>query len=75
MGQLAKELSDRKQGEFPAQPLPNPRGHQQLNAVTILRSGKIIGIDESARASLKKASTSKVSEIEKVMNPHPSQKG
>jgi hypothetical protein len=28
VGQMAKELSGRKQGEFPAQTIPNLRGHQ-----------------------------------------------
>jgi hypothetical protein len=48
VGQLAKELSGRKQGEFPAQTIPNPGGHQQLQAVMVLRSGKEIGTDETA---------------------------
>jgi hypothetical protein len=30
VGQLAKEMSSRKQGEFPAQTILNPGGHQQV---------------------------------------------
>jgi hypothetical protein len=41
VGQLAKDLSGRKRGEFPSQTIPNPRGHEELKAVTILRSGKV----------------------------------
>jgi hypothetical protein len=46
MGQMAKELSGRKQGEFPAQTIPNSGGHQQLKAAMVLRSGKVIGTEE-----------------------------
>jgi hypothetical protein len=35
---LAKELSKRKMGEFLAQTIPNPRGHEQLKAITTLKS-------------------------------------
>ena len=69
MGQLTKELSERKNGEFPSQTIPNPRGPKQLNVVTNLRNSKVIGIDELAQASPAKASTSKVSEMEKVNAP------
>jgi hypothetical protein len=48
VGQIAKELSGRKQGELPAQTIPNLGGHQQLQAVTVLRSGKVIGTEETA---------------------------
>jgi hypothetical protein len=47
---LAKELSERKRGEFPAQTIPNPRGHEQLKAMTTLRSGKTI--DNKVRIEL-----------------------
>ncbi|XP_062158728.1 uncharacterized protein LOC133866205 [Alnus glutinosa] len=73
VGQLAKELSERKRGEFPSQTLPNPGGHEQLKAVTILRSGKTIdtkvGIEETIPTSPTAATTSKVSEKEKVSAP------
>ena len=39
MGQLAKEMNTRKQGEFLAQRIPNSGGHQQLQSVMVLRSG------------------------------------
>jgi hypothetical protein len=38
VGQLAKDLSERKSGKFPSQTVPNPRGHEQLNAMAALRS-------------------------------------
>jgi hypothetical protein len=73
VGQMAKELSERKRGEFPSQTIPNPRGHEQLKAVTTLRSGKQIdnkvGIDETIQASASEATTSKVNEKEKVNAP------
>jgi hypothetical protein len=73
VGQLAKELSERKRGEFPPQTLPNPGGHEQLKAVTTLRSGKTIdnkvGIEGTIPASPTAATTSKVSEKEKVSAP------
>jgi hypothetical protein len=47
VGQMAKELSGRKQGEFPAQTIPNPGGHHQLKSVTVPRSGKVIGTEET----------------------------
>jgi hypothetical protein len=47
MGQMAKELSGKKQGEFSAQKIPNPGGHHQLKAFTILKNGKVIGIEET----------------------------
>ncbi|CAL9020201.1 unnamed protein product, partial [Prunus brigantina] len=59
VGQLAKELSERKKGEFPSQTIPNPGGQEQLKAVTVLRSGKVV--------DNKKAT--KVSEKEKVIFP------
>ena len=49
VGQLAKEMNVRKQGEFPAQTIPNLGGHQQVQAVTVLRSGKVIGTKETAK--------------------------
>jgi hypothetical protein len=30
VGQLAKEMNVRKQGELPDQTIPNPEGHQQV---------------------------------------------
>jgi hypothetical protein len=41
VGQMTKELSKRKRGEFPSQTILNPRGHEQLTVVTA-KSGKII---------------------------------
>jgi hypothetical protein len=59
---LAKDLSERKSVEFPSQTIPNPRGHEQLNAVIVLRSGKFIdnkvGIDETTKAPPTKITTS-----------------
>jgi hypothetical protein len=73
VGQMAKEIRERKRGEFPSQTIPNPRGHKQLMAITTLRSGKTIenkvGTDETILASPTKAKTSKVSEKEKVNAP------
>jgi hypothetical protein len=54
MGQLAKEINVRKQGELPAQTIPNPGGHQQVQAVTVLRSGKVIGTEETANPQISK---------------------
>jgi hypothetical protein len=68
---MAKELSGRRQGEFLAQTIPNPRGHQQLQAVITLRNGKIIVADEPAQVSPDKASTSKVREMEREYPPPP----
>ena len=48
VGQLAKEMNTRKQGEFLTQTIPNPGGHQQLQFVTVLRSGKVIGTEKTA---------------------------
>jgi hypothetical protein len=75
VGQLAKELSERKMGEFPAQTILNPRGHEQLKAITTLRSGKTIDnkvgieLDETIPASPIEATTSKVRKKEKVNAP------
>jgi hypothetical protein len=75
VGQLAKEQSERKRGEFPAQTIPNPRGHEQLKAITTLRSGKTIDnkvgieLDETIPASPIEATTSKVREKEKLNAP------
>jgi hypothetical protein len=71
VGQLAKEMNVRKQGELPAQTIPNPEGHQQVQVVTTLRNGKIIGVDEPTQVSLDKASTSKVSKMEREYPPPP----
>jgi hypothetical protein len=46
VGQMAKEVSGRNQGEFSPQTIPNPGGHHQLKAVTVLKSGKVIGTEE-----------------------------
>jgi hypothetical protein len=46
VGQMAKELRERKRGKFPSQKIPNPRGHEELKAVTILKSGKVIKIPQ-----------------------------
>jgi hypothetical protein len=56
MGQMAKELCGRKQGEFPTQTIPNLGGHQQLQAVTVLRSGKRIGTKETTQSQISKIS-------------------
>ena len=50
VGQMANELSGRKQGEFLAQTIPNPGGHHQLKAVTIFRSGKVIETEETEQS-------------------------
>jgi hypothetical protein len=65
VGQLAKEMNVRKQGELPAQTIPNPGGHQQVQAITNLRNDKIIGVDEPTQVSPDEASTSKVSKMER----------
>jgi len=65
VGQLAKKLSERKRDEFPDQTIPNPKGHEQLKAITTLRSGKIIDnkvgieLDETVPKSPTEATTSK----------------
>jgi hypothetical protein len=60
---MAKEMSERKRGEFPSQTIPNPRGHEQVNSVTFLRNGKVIdnkvGIEKEVEAPPTKATTSK----------------
>jgi len=70
---MAKELSERKRGEFQSQTIPNPSGHKQLVAMTTLRSGKTndnkVRIDETMPTSPTKATTSKVSLKEKVNAP------
>jgi hypothetical protein len=42
VGQLAKDLSERKSGEFPSQTIQNPRGQEELKFVTILKRGEDI---------------------------------
>ena len=54
VGQLAKVMNVRKQGEFPAHTIPNPGGHQQVQVVTVLRSGKVIGTEEMANRQISK---------------------
>ena len=43
LGQLAQEVSARPRGALPSQVEPNPRGkaHEQVNAISTLRSGKL----------------------------------
>jgi hypothetical protein len=41
MGQMARDLSERKKGEFSSQTILNLGGHQQLKDVTILKNGKV----------------------------------
>jgi hypothetical protein len=65
VGQMAKELSGRKQGEFSAQTIPNPGGHHQLKAVTVLRSEKVIGTEETEQSPPQRAANSKVSKMER----------
>jgi hypothetical protein len=64
-------MSSRKQEEFPAQTIPNPGGHQQVQAVTTFRNGKIIGVDEPTQVSPDKASESKVNKMEREYLPPP----
>jgi hypothetical protein len=71
VGQLAKEMNVRKQGELPAQTIPNPGAHQQVQAVITLKNGKTIGGDEPKQIAQDKASTSKVSEMEREYLPPP----
>jgi hypothetical protein len=68
---MAKELNGRKQGEFLAQTIPNPGGHQQVQAITTLKNGKIIGADEPTQVSPDEASTSKVGKMEREYPPPP----
>ncbi|KAM7528606.1 hypothetical protein LguiB_032016 [Lonicera macranthoides] len=57
MGQMASQLGEREKGKFPSQPIPNPKGvsssgsasnppntqtHGQVQAITTLRSGKVV---------------------------------
>ncbi|CAL9025913.1 unnamed protein product, partial [Prunus brigantina] len=73
VGQLAKELSERKKGECPSQTIPNPWGQEQLKAVTVLRSGKVVdnkvGTDKKEQENVESSSATKVSEKEKVIFP------
>lgn len=73
VGQLAKELSERKKGEFPSQTIPNPGGQEQLKAVTVLRSGKVVdnkvGTDKKEQENVESSPATKVSEKEKVIFP------
>ena len=69
MKQMAREMSERKKGEFPAQTIPNPGGHQQLKAMTTLKNCMIIGADKPAQVSPDEASTSKVHEMDNVNAP------
>ncbi|KAH0992154.1 hypothetical protein GBA52_003637 [Prunus armeniaca] len=73
VGQLAKELSERKKGEFPSQTIPNPGGQEQLKDVTVLRSGKVVdnkvGTDEKEKENVEPPPATKVSEKEKVILP------
>ena len=66
---MAIELSEKERDEFLA---PNPKGHEQLKVVTH-RSGKVIdnkvGTDETIQTSPAEATTSKVSEKEKMTAP------
>jgi hypothetical protein len=71
VGQLAKEINVRKQGELPAQTIPNPGGHQQVQAITTLRNGKTIGVDEPKQVTQDEASMSKVSKMEREYLPPP----
>jgi hypothetical protein len=71
VGQMAKELSGRKHGEFLAQTIPNPEGHHQLKAVTVLRSGKVIGTEETEQSPPHGALNSKVSKVEREYPPPP----
>ena len=68
---MDKELSGRKQGEFQAQTIPNPGGHHQMKAVTVLRSGKVIGTEEKEQSPPYGASNSKVSKMEREYPPPP----
>ena len=54
VGQLAKEMNIKKQGEFSAQKIPNLGGHQQLQSVMVLRSGKVIGTEEMTKSKMSK---------------------
>ena len=69
MGQIARDLSERKKGEFSDQTIPNLGGHHQLKAVIVLRNGKVIGTEETAKAHPAGASTSKVSDKEEMNAP------
>jgi hypothetical protein len=74
VGQMAKEMNERKRGKFPSQTILNPRGHEQVNAMTSLRSGKVIknkvGAEKEVETTPTKATTStKVIEREYVTLP------
>jgi hypothetical protein len=66
---MARELCERKMGEFSAQTIPNLGGHQQLKAITVLKNCKVIGTKESTQATPAEASTSKVIDEGKVNTP------
>jgi hypothetical protein len=68
---LAKEKNVKMQGELPAQTIPNPGGHQQVQAIITLRNGKIIGVDEPTQMSPDEASTPKVGQMEREYPPPP----
>jgi hypothetical protein len=74
VGQMAKEMNERKRGEFPSQTIPNPREHEQVNAVTSLKSGKVIGNKVGAKKKVeatptKTTTSTKVIEREYVTLP------
>ena len=71
VGKKAKALSGRKQGEFPGQTVPNPGSHQQLKVVIVLKSGKVIGTEETKQSPPHGASKSKVSKMEREYPPPP----
>ena len=68
---MAKELSGRKHGEFPTQTISNPGGHQQLKAITVLRSGKVIGTEGTKQSTPHEASKSQVRKMEREYPPPP----
>src|SRR2546430_13634156 len=42
VGQLANNMNQREPGRFSSQPEVNPRRHEELKAITTLRSGRMI---------------------------------
>jgi hypothetical protein len=58
-----------RKGEFPAQTIRNPGGHQQLKVMTVLKNGKVIGTKEITQVPPTEASTSKVSDMEEMNAP------
>lgn len=80
LGQIANELSERKKGEFRSQAIPNPRGQEEVKAITLLKNGKVVdnkvganeeesGYEIVGASPTKEMASKNVSEKKKVIVP------